>query len=361
MRRRLALIIVFLAYLLAGVLADSLLYNAGHQRELAVVGWRAASVTVKLELADGETVKLELRAPSKTSLPENVVSVSYAYACQGKHVEVSVRLHHNRSVYVLVVPPFLFQERNVSIELDSYSVLDENWAGAPWGLEIMVGTENAIVEEGVSGRVFEMLYWEPWVEARVQDLLDHAGVHDERCRREIAATALWAAQLVRECVEGNVNHVIEYHGLAKAIGRSKAVLAAPLWLLGVHTVKHMPRTLLYKAVLEGIKSVEEYTRVFPEWYKIDENTWLRMCMRFENAALPPLIPSYAHTLLLGAFLVYCKPLLTILFLTAIALVTRHVFVQEKTVEEKSSGFSLCRILGCTTLSLIQASVSRGTR
>ena len=83
-----------------------------------------------------------------------------------------------------------------------------------------------------------------------------------------------------------------------------ASLAAPFNVPLCIYVKHVDNTTLYKAVLHAIKSVKGYTRVFPEWSRVAEASWVAMCRRLEKNTMEPKIPTYAHTLLAGAYAIH---------------------------------------------------------
>ncbi len=181
-----------------------------------------------------------------------------------KKIAITVDIKHDATVYVVAFPPKLFNEYNATYHLEAYSVFSEEWSSTPNHLDIMVGTEGAYVEESMAGKVFNIFYMEPWVVETVEDILDKLNITDEHTRIEIAATALWAAQLVREAKEQNPNIIANMRGLDLVIGRNHGFLVKPLTLVGLYLVHFMDRTTLYKPILHGIKSVEDYVEIFPE-------------------------------------------------------------------------------------------------
>ena len=217
------------------------------------------------------------------------------------------------TMYLLTFPPYL--GTNLSIHtLCSFSWYGYPWRSgtglwvSPWGLEMMAGTEGCYVEESIAGRIFNLFYFFPY--DKVEDILDRIGVRDRHTRYEIAATALWAAQLVREVKEASVDPYLcmrsaraileRYYGFSKWFSYPASFLVLPLC---IH-VKHVDKETLYRAILYAIKSVENYVEVFPEWRKVDEESWVEMCRRLENYTMKPVIPTYAHTLLAGAYALY---------------------------------------------------------
>ncbi len=191
------------------------------------------------------------------------------------------------------------------------------FSGSPYGLEYMVGTEGCFVEEAMAGRIFVMFY--DFAEPRVSDILDSIGVQNSDNRTEIAATALWAAQLVREAKEREPDFELVFRSAMAILIKYEHM---PLWkaILASISIYYLSwivhyalnywdydgsvRDLIYVAILEGIKSDANYVALFPEWSKVTESAWIAMCRRLEQYTVPAMTPTYTHTLVVGALAKY---------------------------------------------------------
>ena len=266
-----------------------------------------------------------------SSKPEYVINVSgdikyvvFSYVVNSVNITYIVEPRHSSTMYLVVFPSW-FRELTCS-SVVAYSWHDYPWHDAPCGLEIMAGTEGAYVEESIAGRMFNLFY--TFAYRHVHDILDKIGIKDLHTRYEIAATALWAAQLVREVKERPPNLALCYRA-AKAIlvryfncPRQLADIASYLILPMCNYVKYIDNVTLYKAILYAIKSVKNYIKVFPEWKKVDEEHWVKMCIRLQNYTVKPVIPTYAHALIAGAYIIYTiNKLKTMTTLTTVTLAT----------------------------------------
>ncbi len=234
------------------------------------------------------------------------VVMNYWYRDKVLNVTYIVKPVHCSTIYLLTYPPYL---GDVSVRVvRSYSWYSYPWRDAPWGLEMMMGTEGCYVEESMAGRIFILFYYYSY--PKVKDVLDEIGIKESWAKYEIAATALWASQLVREAKESYVDPYLcvrsisailrKYYGFSDWLSFVASIAILPL----CKYVKHVDEKTLYKVVLYAIKSVKKYVEVFPEWKRVDEEHWVEMCERLKVYTLKPVVPTYAHALLVGAYMLY---------------------------------------------------------
>jgi len=189
----------------------------------------------------------------------------------------------------------------------SYSWDCYPWKGAPWGLELMVGTDSSYVEESMAGRIFVLFYGFPY--ERVRGILDELGI-EGGARYEIAATALWAAQLVREARQGAFDPwlcaratqaILErYFGVPSSLAVFLSYAAIPIYL----APRFVSKSVLYRSILFAIWSVHRYVEVFPQWRNVSYGAWVEMCEKLEKYTVEPETPTYAPALVGGAYALY---------------------------------------------------------
>ena len=307
--RRLIVAIAVIALLIVALYTLEHVHGCGRS-SLTVTVVNPFNASWRLEIRGfGWCRVFESSAKSFTYVIENgsaVQCIDFSYRLGDTVVSYSVVPESTNRVFLLVFPPWL---SNVSTPVvHSYSWCCYPWRGAPWGLEIMVGTDSSYVEESIAGRIFVLFY--DWPYHRVEDLLDRLGIEDPSTRYEIAATALWAAQLVREakqspiylglCIEATRAILEKYFGIPSPLATVLAYAAIPLYIVP----KIVDRDELYRAVLYAIKSVHRYVEVFPQWKRVDYSTWIEMCRRLESYTVALEVPTYAPALVGGAYALY---------------------------------------------------------
>ncbi len=285
--------------------------------DLVVVNYSSGPACIRVFLESGAEVQFLCTSNfCRVALCKRVRRLVVRYA--GFSYEVEVR--HSHRVYVVAFP----YEFGPSLSrAAAYSVFEKNWENAPWGLEIMVGTEGCYVEESLAGRVF-VLFWDYPVR-EIRGLLDEMSIADQFTRTEVAATALWAAQLVREVKEREVDLAAGAQAVDHILPFPLSVLAKPALLVTAHATRWLDKEFLYVLVLNAIKSVREYVAIFPEWAKVDEEHWVAMYERLEKYTLEPRVPTYAHVLLAGTLLLYLARTLALpaLAATLLVLLVKH--------------------------------------
>ena len=80
--------------------------------------------------------------------------------------------------------------------------------------------------------------------------------------------------------------------------------------------------------------VEKYIKIFPEWLKVDEKSWVSMCERLEQYTLEPKIPTYVHVLLAGATVIANINAILILLLIILLTSTIYIIKTRKTLPNR---------------------------
>ena len=267
-------------------------HSSGPPRGVEVIDLGNTSFTVILRLVNGSTMVID-KEVSLDIDPSDILSIEIRY-CSYSYRVIPIDVP-----YVVIYIP-----RCVEPSIDvvrCYSLYSYPWRDAPWGLEIMVGTEDSYVEESEAGITFLLHYYEAL--HHVKNIIDRYG-WDERTRYEVAATALWCAQLVREVKEQIPDIAVNSRSVEVVLGPILGFLARPLILLLAYVAHAMPRDVLYASVLDAILYVERYVEIFPSWRDLDYSTWIELCRSFEGYTYLPRVASYAHTLLAGALAIH---------------------------------------------------------
>ncbi len=213
------------------------------------------------------------------------------------------------------------------------------WFEAPKYLEFMVGSEMAYVEEDLAGRVFVLFWSKPASIERIRNILDELGITNERDRKEIAATALWAVFLAYEA-KNSIPDPYLCEKVSKAILKRYYKDFASLGMDGIdqillsilekivnnddllntlinflhstwyETTEVSSKDDLYTSILLAVWSQGEYTSGFKGWYKVSPEKWVKMCRILEDEyqvetvykanlyydGFGEVIPTYAHAL-----------------------------------------------------------------
>ncbi len=305
------LLYLLLVYLVLGLCLGSAWRLFIPPSEIFVLNYRNESCSITLCGTNGcDTVLVA---------PHSAIHVEYAsrevrVVCGDIRFEVI--LEHRHRAYI-IIPPFNCNSVDV---LRAYSVFDE-WYNAPRGLCFMTGLLGCYVEEESAGRLFNICYYEAY--ERLGKVLEKVGITGADAV-EIAATAMWACQLVREVETAPFDitaSLAALHHIGLELGLpGLEYWGSPLLLFVAEAVKLLPRDFLLKEVLYGVKSVDWYIAMFPSWRRVDERLWLHLCREACSLTLEPVVPSYAPVLLAGVLVLHAMRYLPLVLLAGAAAV-----------------------------------------